>query len=785
MKHYLELVPISARVHQRQNRLSVFCIALAVFLVTTIFGMADMFIRSQILQAQIEEGSFHISIKDITDEEAMLISMRPEIRAAARYGVLNYRGDRGYTFEDKQAIIVGCDEEYVTELETGIIEEGNFPQKDGEVMVTKSAKEYFGLQVGDEVAISRPNDTELRYTISGFCSNAAKTMSEDAYGFFITTAAFREIYPGGKGDSLTDYKSVLMIQFSDMHQIQKAISTLKEECNLSDEQVRENTKLLGLLGRSRNSFMVQIYMSALILFVLVLAAGSMMIAGSLTSNVAGRTEFFGLMRCIGATPKQVMRFVRKEAIRWCRFAIPAGVAAGVVIIWVLCAILRSLSPEYFGTMPSFSVSVPSIIAGIAVGLLTVLLAARSPARRAAKVSPLEAVSGNASDLQPVRRAANTKLFKVETALGIHHAGSGRKNFILMVLSFSLSIILFLSFSVAIVLANHALTPLRPWSADISIISPDNTCSVSSALLEDLKENPAVTAAYGRMFDYDVPAAVNGSAASIDLISYEEKQFGWAEDYLLEGSLETVQEETNTGLVVYGTNSTMKVGDILSLDIAGKPAEIKIAGILSDCPFHNENDGIIICSENTFRQITGERDYTIIDLQLDKKATDEEVNAIHQMAGNELFFSDERMGNAGTRGFYYCTWLFLYGFLVLIAFITIFNIINSIALSVSARTRQYGAFRAIGLSTRQLSKMVIAEAVTYTVSGTAVGIVSGLLFHKMLFEMMITYRWGDTWSVPWIQLGISVWIMLLSILLAVYKPIKNLSGMSIVDNISAQ
>ena len=46
MKHYLDLVPISAKIHKKQSRMSIFCIVLAVFLVTTIFGMADMFIRS-------------------------------------------------------------------------------------------------------------------------------------------------------------------------------------------------------------------------------------------------------------------------------------------------------------------------------------------------------------------------------------------------------------------------------------------------------------------------------------------------------------------------------------------------------------------------------------------------------------------------------------------------------------------------------------------------------------------------------------------------------------------
>ena len=62
MKHYLDLVPISAKVHRKQSRMSVFCIVLAVFLVTTIFGMADMFVRSQIIKTQAETGNWHIAL---------------------------------------------------------------------------------------------------------------------------------------------------------------------------------------------------------------------------------------------------------------------------------------------------------------------------------------------------------------------------------------------------------------------------------------------------------------------------------------------------------------------------------------------------------------------------------------------------------------------------------------------------------------------------------------------------------------------------------------------------
>lgn len=786
MKHYLDMVSISGKVHKRQNRMSVFCIVLAVFLVTAIFGMADMFVRSQIAQAQMDYGRYHIAIRDITDEEAALISRRPEIETAARYGVLNFQGDGSYTFFGKEAVLAGCDREYVTKLLVDIVDEGGFPKNDDEVMVTKNAKDLLGLKIGDSVTINRWNDRDITYRISGFCKNTSKTMSEDFYGFFLTTSAYREIYPARKRENLTDFDSLLLLQFTKTSQMQNTIDRLREECGLSEEQVIENAMLLGLLGQSSDSFMVQIYIVAMVLSVLVLSAGIMMIASSLNSNVAQRTEFFGLMRCVGATPKQVMKLVRREALGWCRFAIPTGIFAGVAVIWILCGILKLSGPEYFGTIPVFSVSTPGILAGAVVGVLTVFLAARSPAKRAAGVSPLAAVLGSASGQNPVRKAADTHFFKVETALGIHHAKSGRKNFILMVLSFSLCVVLFLSFSVVVTFINHALTPLRPWTEDLSIASPDQTCSVDRGLLEKLEKNPVVKASYGRMFSCHVPAVINGANSKADLISYEEKQFSWAGDYLLEGSIKEARRKKNGGLIVYNPLNAVTVGDVVVLEQDGRKVEIKITGILSQCPFYSDA-GVetIICSEDTFSNITGQSDYTVIDVQLRRNATDEDVNAIRQMAGRDLLFSDERMENNSTRGVYLCAWLFLYGFLALIVLITISHIVNSIALSVAARTKEYGIFRAIGLDIRQLGKMVVAEAGTYTFFGIAMGTFLGLVFHKILFERMVNFRWGDVWQIPWGELGVIVLVMLLSVVVAVYGPIKRLCGMSVVENIGEQ
>ena len=356
----------------------------------------------------------------------------------------------------------------------------------------------------------------------------------------------------------------------------------------------------------------------------------------------------------------------------------------------------------------------------------------------------------------------------------------------MVASFGLSIVLFLSFSVTITFMNHTLTPLYPWAPDVSIISSDNSCSVDRAFVDELKDNPVVDKVYGRMFAYDVPVTVNGTEKTVVLISYDEQQFEWASDYLQSGSLETVQNELNTGLTVYDTQNMVQIGDAVTMQIGEQPVKIQITGLLSTSPFNNTgSSGIIIVSENTFRQITGEENYTIIDMQLSSNATDEDVNAIHRTYGAGFSFVDKRMDNSSTLGVYYCVWLFLYGFLALIALITIFNIINSIALSVAARTKQYGVFRAIGLSTRQLSKMVIAEASTYAVSGCVVGTLVGMICNKLLFNLLISSKWGEAWTPPFAELGIILLIVILSVVLAVYGPIQKIHQMSIVDTISAQ
>lgn len=787
MKHYLDLIKISAKQHRKQNRMTRLCIVLAVALVSTIFGMADMEMRSQMIQAVRSDGSWHAGFV-MEEEQGELLKERPEVEHTARYGVLNYRLSDGYQIEGVETVICGFDKEFLEMVPAAEMTEGELPRTRDEAVLNESAQTRLKVQVGSTIELLIPQGEAKRYHITGIVKDTALEAEHDAFGMFLNMEEFSFLRSMEDGPN---QEELFYVQFRPFCNIQKAIREISTQFGLKPEQVRQNAKVLMLMFQSRDPYLMQFYCVAAILAVLVMLAGIFMITASMNTNIARRTEFFGMMRCLGATRKQVVRFVRREAASWCRTAIPAGAAAGIVVVWMLCWMLRFLSPGLFEGLPVFGVSFPGIAAGIAVGFSTVLLAARSPAKKAAKVSPLTAVSGNAGTIQAAKRAAHTRIFKVDTALGIHHASGSKKNFFLVAGSFAFSIILFLSFSTAIDFMHQAITPLRPSAPDISIYREDTANQIPAELAGQIEGYPGVKRAFGRGYAEFTDAE---SGRKISVISYDEQQFRWAKKSLIEGDLEDAISGKGV-LSVYREGSMRTAGSRIQIFIDGKSRELSVAGILGDVPYmyssKNTGDAMetMICPEEIFRELTGETGYTVLDVQLQKDASDAQVQAVRkameQACGHSVSFSDKRIGNREARGASYSMSVFLYGFLAVIAMIAFFNIINCISMSVSARMREYGAMRAIGMTVRQVVRMVFGETMTYTAFGVFCGCAAGLPLNKMLFESLVTSRWGEAWNLPGWEILVIVAVMLCSVCLSVMGPAKRIKKMTVVDTITRE
>ncbi len=130
-------------------------------------------------------------------------------------------------------------------------------------------------------------------------------------------------------------------------------------------------------------------------------------------------------------------------------------------------------------------------------------------------------------------------------------------------------------------------------------------------------------------------------------------------------------------------------------------------------------------------------------------------------------------------------MLVYGSLSVIVAITMFHIMNTVRLGVAARTRQYGALRAIGMSGRQLTRMVAAEAVAYAAGGVLLGCALGLALHWFLYSSLVTRTFGVPWSVPWPELALIAGVILLTTALSVRGPVRQLRALPIVETLTVQ
>lgn len=771
MKSYLDLVSEYSKVHKNKNRLTIICIAISVMLVTAIFGMADLSLNAQTDEAIRRYGNWHMIVSDISDETAADIAARADVAVS---GFLGMASDT--TYGGKELVVQSSSEELAYQMNLTVTE-GHYPVTDTEALIDKAALIQLGLAIGDNVEVAFQGGQTKSYVITGVYGNFSSLQGTDAHGLQLIEGGLRFL----PEDLYAEYN---YIQFEDRKNINHAVRALKAAYGLSDDQVSTNIMLLGLMGQSDDTTMLEVYLTAGILFLLVALAGTFMIASSFNMSIMERTQFFGLLRCLGATKKQIKRYIRREGLLYCIKAIPLGLAAGSGVLWISIHILNTLNSKHLPQMPEFQLSLTGILAGTLIGILVVMIASNSPAKKASKVSPQAAVTGNLDKAvhQYFGKSSGTRLFHVDTAMGLRHAFSNKKSMVLIAGSFAISIILFLCFTIFVTFMNHALSPLKPYAPDLTVEGTHDNVSLPVALKETISMIDGVEKVYGSMFCTNIPAADKETANLATLVSYDEPQFEWAGDVLIDGNIEDVQRGKGV-LVDYGYAQEFgwQSGDEVTLTLGGKAHQVTVSGIVSDVPIDASGGAwIFVCSENLFTDMTGVSQYKVIEVQSDKDVSAQ----IRSLLPPDMKLLDFRQQNEEIRTGYFAMAVFVYGFLIVIALVAVINIVNTVNASVSGRINHYGVMRAIGMSGKQLKKVVRAEAAAYAIMGSLTGGILGLILHRIFFTMLITSNWGQVWKPPIFVLCISVSAAILTTCVAVISPTKKIEKTSIINVVNA-
>ncbi len=216
-----------------------------------------------------------------------------------------------------------------------------------------------------------------------------------------------------------------------------------------------NTFLLmssGYMGFGNwNNFL---YGFASIFVVLILIGSVSLIYSAFSISVSERTKQFGLLSSIGATRKQMRMSVLYEALIYSVIGIPIGLVAGCVGIGVTLFLCRDLFESLWTTggavVMRLHVSVAAIVVATVIALITVLISAWIPSRRAMKITPLEAIR-QSRDIKTSNRQVrysklSVKLFGAPGMLAKKYYSRSRKKYRATIIALAMSVMLFISAS---------------------------------------------------------------------------------------------------------------------------------------------------------------------------------------------------------------------------------------------------------------------------------------------------------------------------------------------------
>ena len=305
-------------------------------------------------------------------------------------------------------------------------------------------------------------------------------------------------------------------------------------------------RLYGYSGESR--YNTVLFGLAAILIAIIMFGSISLIYNAFSISISERTKQFGLLSSIGATKRQLTGSVLFEAFFLSCIGIPLGILSGLLGIGVTFFFTKDMIASVLGFPGSVSnyatarfilslgpakevslnphVSFPALGLAICVSLLTILISAYIPVRRAVKISAIDAIRQTTDiAIRPgkVKTSRLTeKLFGFEGRLAAKNYKRNRKKYRATVISLFLSIVLFISTSSwCSYLTKSVSTVISDSDYDLYYIFHQEDGSSADALLSELKEVKNVTAATYSSNLY-LPGIVKKDMVSQEFLDYQKR-----------------------------------------------------------------------------------------------------------------------------------------------------------------------------------------------------------------------------------------------------------------------
>lgn len=559
-------------------------------------------------------------------------------------------------------------------------------------------------------------------------------------------------------------------------------SIYKDNVENAEDGWRANRTLLMAEGVISDSNMTVIYSFCGILIAIVVLGSIIVIANAFCISANERIRQFGLLKSAGATKEQIRRIVLSEALLLAVIGIPMGLLTGFLVELTALEIANNLLREAMNIAPLFDgrihaiLSPMSMVISFIVSMATIILAAWFPAKKAAKISAIDAIrlTGEVKiKPQKVRTPRFViKLFGIEGALADKSLKRSKSKYRATVVSLVVSMALFiggLSFSEYLSKATgmvyvdyginayvhvidegsdsfyNTVNKLRNIDGmetllsyeiskelgDVSDIITDKARDVYAPVIIRLHGLPddrfyelcgelgVDCGGSGGVLINVVKATKDGKLADIKGINFTKgMEIRFGRDLMYSLTLEAETSEVPADMVVNYSSRSINVL---------VPESLFLEYVEGDNPDYSYGDPRIMA---TISLVSGDADSFCV-------AAEEIILNRENLSGSSGYgLTNIEKEMRANRNISLLVSVFILGFVGMLSLIAVTSVIGTISTNMNLRRQEFAMLQSVGMSKKSLRRMLNYESLIYGCKALVIGIPVGILVSWLFYRTLV-------------------------------------------------
>ena len=569
-----------------------------------------------------------------------------------------------------------------------------------------------------------------------------------------------------------------------------------------------NMELLRYYGVIKDDTLrFTLYSFSTIIIAIIMLGSISLIYNAFAISVAERSRHLGMLSSVGATKKQKRNSVFFEGAVIGLVSIPIGVISGIGGIWATFQFINPILREAINIDTGLELTVTpwSLLTACAISILTIFISTYIPAKRASRMTAIDAIR-QSEDIKLTPKKVKTsrfvrKIFGIEAEIGLKNLKRNKRRYQATVFSLVISIILFLSVSFFTDNLQKTATLAQDGiNFDLQIRQGAQTPEQWARLYDSIQKIDEITE-----LSEIKSAFLNATATKdqlpkelredlnefgedtfryfINLYGLDEKSFATYLDKIgVSSDVFAKQDQKIQAIVIdtiphhdYGTGKKVitkaihtNVGDSIALHFYDWEQEkefpigqVDVATLTDETPMgvlHAplSNLNIFVSStdfEAILRQIKPDVKNAIeMENSLFMKSNDpvSTQNDIEKMTEVTVSMFNAYQARQQEEQMILVLKVFTYGFIILIAAISIANIFNTISTSISLRKREFAMLKSIGMTPKSFNKMIHYESIFYGLKALIYGIPLSIGVMLLMFYSL-QHSFSYKFELPWLNL----------------------------------